>query len=488
MLFGLCGIVLLVSSVFGGGTHAGYGGDFVAQLLSVPLLVTALWPALSSHDPGRHNARIAMVLSGVIAFTAFLQLVPLPFGPSGTSLLPSGQGAGLPSPSWMPLSRTPQATWAAAVSLIVPLAVFGAAMQLGLKQRLMLCWLLLGLGGLSLFLGFAQVAQGPQSELRFYSVTNPEDAVGLFANRNHFAAHLYVTLVLAAMWFQTTVTNGLEGTALGSKATLLFSAAAVFLVAVVGGLAFSRSRAGMILAAAALAGIAAIVLAQDRGNKRLRSARMATIAVLGFAAVFTILFGLGRLATRFGPGQELDLRGALARTTFETALKSLPAGTGLGSFVPVYAAVEKTADMAQGYANRAHNDLAEILLETGLVGALLLLAFLVWLAWRARAVWLGSHHAGPAQAMLEKSAALAIALLLAHSLVDYPLRTGALSAMFAFFCAILAAPASAPKNQASHRGRQDIRTLDLQPADIAAPREKWGGQIQWPESWQPPEK
>lgn len=244
----------------------------------------------------------------------------------------------------------------------------------------------------------------------------------------------------------------------------------------------------MILAAAALAGIAAIVLAQDRGNKRLRSARMATIAVLGFAAVFTILFGLGRLATRFGPGQELDLRGALARTTFETALKSLPAGTGLGSFVPVYAAVEKTADMAQGYANRAHNDLAEILLETGLVGALLLLAFLVWLAWRARAVWLGSHHAGPAQAMLEKSAALAIALLLAHSLVDYPLRTGALSAMFAFFCAILAAPASAPKNQASHRGRQDIRTLDLQPADIAAPREKWGGQIQWPESWQPPEK
>ncbi len=36
MLFWLCGTVLSVGSAFGGGTHAGYLGDFAAQLLSIP--------------------------------------------------------------------------------------------------------------------------------------------------------------------------------------------------------------------------------------------------------------------------------------------------------------------------------------------------------------------------------------------------------------------------------------------------------------------
>ena len=63
-----------------------------------------------------------------------------------------------------------------------------------LRHRLAFAWLLLFLGGLSLLLGFLQMAQGPGSGLRFYDVTNPKEAVGLLANRDHFAAHLYVTL------------------------------------------------------------------------------------------------------------------------------------------------------------------------------------------------------------------------------------------------------------------------------------------------------
>jgi hypothetical protein len=37
---------------------------------------------------------------------------------------------------------------------------------------------------------------------------------------------------------------------------------------------------------------------------------------------------------------------------------------------------------------------------------------------------------------------LIIALLAAHSLVDYPLRTGAMMAIMAFACALLIAPLS----------------------------------------------
>ena len=68
-----------------------------------------------------------------------------------------------------------------------------------------------------------------------------------------------------------------------------------------------------------------------------------------------------------------------------------------------------------GYANRAHNDLAEILLETGVIGAFLLLVFLGWFLRRAVAVWRWPTP-DPAQTMLERSAILIIGLLLAHSL------------------------------------------------------------------------
>ena len=495
MLFWLCCAVLLFGNAFGGGTHAGYLGDFAAQALSIPLLVMVFWPAPSAQDPHRRKARAALALFGVIAFVTLVQLLPLPFnaGHGGALLLSSAQGqeAEPRFQAWTALSRAPQATWAAAVSLIVPLAVFGAVMQLELRQRLMLCWLVLGVGGLSLLLGFVQVAQGPQSELRFYGVTNPGEAVGLFANRNHFAAHLYVTLALAGMWFQMTAANSLKRGRLGTRSTLLFAAAAIFLVTIVGGLAFARSRAGMMLAAGALAGIVAITLSQSRANpSRAQSlGHKATITVLGFAAIFTVLFGLGRALTRFeaaqGPDQEPDHRSALSRTTFDTARKTFPLGTGLGTFVPVYAAVEKTGDLFESYANRAHNDLAELLLETGLLGATLLLAFLTWFVRRSWAVWLAGQVAGePLQAMLEKTATLVIALLLAHSLVDYPLRTTALGAVFAFFCAILAAPASAPSNAHGHgRHRHASRLPEPESANAGAPSEKWEGQVHWPEIW-----
>ncbi|MGA8771118.1 MAG: hypothetical protein WB610_12190, partial [Rhodomicrobium sp.] len=63
--------------------------------------------------------------------------------------------------SWGSVSVTPQATWAGAASLIVPAAIFFAGLQLNLRHRLALAWLLLFLGGLSLLLGFLQMAQGP---------------------------------------------------------------------------------------------------------------------------------------------------------------------------------------------------------------------------------------------------------------------------------------------------------------------------------------
>ena len=135
------------------------------------------------------------------------------------------------------------------------------------------------------------MAQGPGSALRFYDVTNPKEAVGLFANRNHFAAHLYVTLVLAAAWYATAVRETLKVGALTSRSTLWSTAAAVFFVSVMAGLAMARSRAGVFLAMIALVGVIVMVLRPQKDREdgsirnRLTVGRMSMLAVL-----FGVLF------------------------------------------------------------------------------------------------------------------------------------------------------------------------------------------------------
>jgi O-antigen ligase len=360
-------------------------------------------------------------------------------------------------------------------------------MQLGLRHRFLLTWLLLALGAVALLLGYLQVAQGPASSLRFYSVTNPTEPVGFFANRNHFAAHLYVTLVLGSVWFASMASQLWRPGALNSRSLLWLTGATVFLIAVVSGLALARSRAGIILAIAALGGILFMLLRQHNAKRagssayRTATGRLSIAAVL-FAVLFAAQFGLGGILSRFESSPIEDLRLPLTGTAFETAFKSLPFGTGLGSFVPVYAAVEKPDHVLTQYANRAHNDLAEFLLETGLPGAVLLLAFLTWFLRRAYEVWLKPNLIDDdSQLLLQRSATLIVSLLLLHSLADYPLRTTAMSAMFAFFCGILAASPPARPSEPIQQGQRAVR--ERKRMSGRQPAEKWAPSVDWPESW-----
>ena len=94
------------------------------------------------------------------------------------------------------------------------------------------------------------------------------------------------------------------------------------------------------------------------------------------------------------------------------------------------------------YANHAHNDAVELWLETGIFGIVLIGAFLTWFGFRAAAIWRGPSPPGaePIDRLLMRAGTLIVALLLVHSLVDYPLRTGAMMAIMAFACALLIEP------------------------------------------------
>ena len=75
-------------------------------------------------------------------------------------------------------------------------------------------------------------------------------------------------------------------------------------------------------------------------------------------------------------------------------------------------------------------------METGIVGAALFAAFAGWLALRSVAIWRG--RAASTRADLAAACTLLAGLLLAHSLVDYPLRTETLAVLFAFACSTIA--------------------------------------------------
>ena len=482
------GVLLAFSVLLGGGTHVGFFSDVIVQLIAAPVLIAAL-PFTLRPGPVDEGTRRAILLFGLaVVVLILIQLLPLPFGEWSATRLLSGisfDRDGVPNKVWAPVSVSPQATWASAVSLLVPAAMFLSVIQCNLRQRLVLTWVLLALGAGALLLAFLQMAGGQNSELRFYEVTNPTEAVGFFANRNHFAAQLYVTLILGGIWLVIATSHLPRTRSLQSPKALMLTAAAVFLVSIVAGLAMARSRAGLLLGMIALGGIFLLMRSHESRKKSSHPSKLHKghiIVALGiFAVLFAAQFGFGGVLSRFSGDPLKDLRIPLTITTFELAFRSLPFGTGFGTFVPVYATGEKAWDLSDVYANRAHNDLAEFFLETGIPGAILLLAFLIWFGRQAYRLWFWPQaEKNNHELLLRRAATLIIALLLAHSLVDYPLRTTAHSAIFAFFCAICATKTRSQEDAVELTERVFVPSKSTFPK---LPVEKWGSDMNWPKSW-----
>ena len=441
----------MVAVLLGGASRVGFIGDVVAQLLAIPLLVIAScdWIVRMAGETHWRSANffLHIALLGVVGLL-ILQLSPWPqtLSPEWESRIMTapvaGSGISLES-GWRGFTATPAASWAAGISLIPFFAVLFGVGQLDQTSRFRLTLVVIVLGAVAMLVGFIQVLQGPNSGLRFFDITNPSEAVGFFANRNHFAAQLYTTLIFAAVCFTYSTNKFVKARTPSSHAIIWFAVSAILIVAVLAGIAMARSRAGLFLSIAALAGIVAMHFSGPHKSGPLRNpkgylSRRWIVAILIFAILFALQFGLYRILTRFENDPLKDLRFSLSSTTFELALQNMPFGTGFGSFVEVYANAEKPQDLLGNYANRAHNDWAEFLLETGALGAVAGLMFLAWFVSRFLQIWQRctapsiDHHQ-----MLQRGATLVILLLLAHSLADYPLRTTAMAAIFAFAAALL---------------------------------------------------
>ncbi|WP_421699508.1 O-antigen ligase family protein [Ancylobacter sp.] len=450
--YGASVLLLFATIVLGGATRAGYLADVLLQFFSLPFLALAAWLWLDrlTVPPGRPRLSLGLACGTAIAVVGVLialaQFFPL-FGAPGwggisTRLVAAG-GQGLEGVAWTGSSSVdPAASLAALPAVLPPLALFLLVALLDEERRLRFAGWALVFGFLALFLGILQVMQGPASALRFFEISNRSESVGFFANRNHFAAQLYVTFLIGVAWLVGRG-GGVLGHRGASTPKMIWLAGAFCLgLLIMAGIALARSRAGILLLLLGLAGVvvmAPLILAVLRGRAAApRRVRSLVLALLVGLVLLVGQLGADRFLGRFGGGLVDQMRATLNETTLQAALEALPFGTGLGTFTAVFPVYEGAATLAPQYVNRAHDDWVEFFLETGLAGGVLVALFLVWFGARVYRLWIAPEETGATRLLvLQQCASLAVLLLLLHSFVDYPLRTATMLAYFAACCALM---------------------------------------------------
>lgn len=412
-----------------GGSAQGVFGVMVLQLVGVAIIG---WAAAAKDGeplllPARQLLLIAILGLALVA----LQLVPFP--PAlwaelgGRRAMASDYGVlGLPQPA-LPLSLMPYASLSTLLTLIPPLAVLCAMVRLKAYRTSWLVAALVAGTFAGILLGALQVASSDPttSPWYLYAQSSFGFATGFFANANHMATLLVITLPFLAALLASARRANLQRY---SAVLAIVAGAAVVIFA---GILLNRSIAGYMLALPVIAASTLIIL-PARSPARRWTILLGGVLLLGAIAA---LASSSTKGDRFnlGAAASVQSRQEMLSTTRTALYDFLPLGSGLGTFREVYALYEDHDQATTTYAIHAHNDYAELALEMGVPGLILLTIFLIWWGAAVERVW-RSAEAGP----YARAASIASAAILIHSFVDFPLRTAAISACFGVCLALLA--------------------------------------------------
>ncbi len=428
IVFYLTLTVLLLASFLGGGQ--GFFGDVLAQLAAVALLIALLFNEQSELKIATSATRIlSFCFIATVLAVPLLQLYPWPNSNEFTHSMQTDLQQVGTQLSTMSLNKTYGAE-RALFSLLPACAIFIASLQLPNLYRYRLLIALAIIVALNIFLGFAQLAQGKESALRLYEVTNTTEAVGFFANRNHYASLLMMCLplsVAATAWWAHQRTSKI------SSSPVFIIGGGLFCILIILAIAVARSRAGLLLGMlGVLFSLPAIFsLPRRPGMKRV----LGVVMVVGLIAI--IQFGLVGILQRFDHGVADNTRSQMTQISIEAGKAYAPMGAGLGTFRQAYAPFEAKhiESVDSTLTNHAHNDYAELWLEAGYPALFAMAVFWCLFIVLGFRIWWQQKQTNTFDVLLSRVAWISVLLALLHSYADYPLRTTANASVFALLLA-----------------------------------------------------
>lgn len=462
-------LVFLAPLFRGGNTPL---ASLALQWLAIALLTLSVW---SPKDIRLSALEIGLLLLILLAPLLYLAPLPAAFVDSlpGRELYVSAEAllSSDTARTWKPISLTPQATQALITSLLVPIAVFIAVRQLDARILQGLVQMFIALAVFQAVLGLVQYGAG-QSGTVILTVDggNRGSAVGTYANRNHLAGLLAMTLPIALALFYYSVGRkedlAVSGTwrrraaFLGSKhgnAAILYGAAVLILLVA---LVFTRSRMGIAMGMLGLV-LTTLVFARRIGGSNVFGLTGTIIAtVLGFGAAI----GLAPVLDRFSvAGTIEDARGELFAATLRLIGDFFPFGSGPATFPNVFPRVQP-AEFGAWFINRAHNDYLEWILEGGVIAVVIIALGAVLYIRQCTRVYVRGEWSR--MRFLQAGAGVGLLALMLHELVDYNLAIPANQVFFALLAGLFLMP---PDQVKAGSERQRIRRtpkLESEPTPV----------------------
>jgi O-antigen ligase len=409
------GVELVLCTLAYGGVHY-----WALGLLSVGAAVTViLWAADAwSRNGLQYRASWLQLPLVGIAFLALLQLLPW-----HRQTIP-----GDAAPSWLPFSFDPFATRLAIVSVVVLLIFFAAAsafIDSRTRLRGIVAFIVI-LGAVVALLGLIQYFVSP---LKIYGFREPFQALpfGPFIDRNHFAAFAVMILPLpGALLLERAVTP--DRIPLYAAAILLLVVATVM----------TGSRGGLLTLVAVAAFLVIVQAATRRSQEHTSSGRRRWILIaatfgLGTMLIFSlvlILGGSGALRRIAGQAPTEDAAGGGRAQYWRATVKMIRDHPVIGVGLDAYGVAFPRYDSLNGTfrVERAHNDYLQTLAETGVIGSLIALAFVVILFRQGVGAAQVTHD--PWRRAVTIGSLAGCFGVLVHSIFEFPLRTPANALLF----------------------------------------------------------
>jgi O-antigen ligase len=285
------------------------------------------------------------------------------------------------------------------------------------------------------FYGFALAAfsllQGIAPNDKLYWLREPRHGgwiYGPYVNHNHYAGLMEMLIPIPLIISLSHLAHEKERMAAGIAAAIMTGT--VFL---------SGSRGGMLAVLIEFLLLAVLVARQKRGVRTAVGVGVFAIVLLslltwlGGKQLTTRVFSIGHeTRTEISGGMRLSIdRDALSMFRRKPVL-----GWGLGAFPVVYP--QFRSFYTNFFVNEAHNDYLQLLTETGILGFVVMIWFLV--ALYRTGIRKISNWTSSVSGSLTLACLLGITGILVHSFLDFNLQIPANAALFYVLCSLAAAP------------------------------------------------